>query len=99
VKTLQDAGRDLTPESVAKAAENIKDWCGAEAFSPTNLGPDDHRPAEVIQFVQVKNGRWEFTGEYASVETTKDPPRTTCPLFDQVVPKSQQKLLPAVGAE
>jgi len=93
VKALQGAGRDLTPESVAKSAESIKDWCGDLAFSPINLGPDDHRPNEVIQFVQVKNGQWEFTGEYASVETTKDPPRTTCPLFDQVVPKSQQKQL------
>jgi len=99
VKTLELAGRDLTPESVSKAAESIKDWCGMEAFSPTNLGPDDHRPAEVIQFVQVRNGRWEFTGEYASVETTKDAPRTTCPLFDQVVPKSEQKELAPVGAE
>ena len=93
VKALQGAGRDLTPESVAKSAESIKDWCGDLAFSPINLGPDDHRPSEVIQFVEVKDGKWEFTGEYASVETTKDPPRTTCPLFDQVVPKSQQKQL------
>jgi branched-chain amino acid transport system substrate-binding protein len=93
VKSLELAGRDLTPESVAKGAESIKDWCGDLAFSPINLGPDDHRPNEVIQFVEVKNGQWEFTGEYASVETTKDAPRTTCPLFDQVVPKSQQKQL------
>jgi branched-chain amino acid transport system substrate-binding protein len=99
VKALEAAGPDLTPESVAKAAESIKDWCTSASFSPTYLGPDDHRPAEVIQFVQVRDGKWEFTGEYASVETTKDPPRTTCPLFDKVVPKSEQKLLPAVGAE
>ncbi|HUS82990.1 MAG TPA: ABC transporter substrate-binding protein [Dehalococcoidia bacterium] len=93
VKALEAAGPDLTPESVAKGAESIKDWCGDLAFSPVNLGPDDHRPNEVIQFVQVKDGKWEFTGEYASVETTPDVPRTTCPLFDQVVPASQQKQL------
>ena len=89
VEALKAAGPDLTPESVSKGAESIKDWCAGEGFSPVNMGPDDHRPAEVIQFVQVRDGKWEFTGEYASVETTKDPPRTICPLFDQVVPKSR----------
>jgi branched-chain amino acid transport system substrate-binding protein len=93
VKSLQAAGKDLTPESVAKAAESIKDWCADEAFAPVNLGPDDHRPNETLFLTEVKNGQWEFTGEYGSVETTKDAPRTTCPLFDQVVPKSQQKQL------
>jgi len=93
VKALQGAGRDLTPESVAKSAESIKDWCAEMSFAPVNLGPDDHRPNEVIFFVEVKNGKWEFTGEYASVETTPGVPRTTCPLFDQVVPSSQQKQL------
>jgi branched-chain amino acid transport system substrate-binding protein len=96
VKALQAAGPDLTPESVSKGAESIKDWCCETCFSPVNLGPDDHRPVEVIQFVQVKNGQWEFTGEYANVETTKDPPRNTCPLFDKVVPPSEQKELPAL---
>jgi branched-chain amino acid transport system substrate-binding protein len=93
VKALEAAGPDLTPESVAKGAESIKDWCTDQAFAPVNLGPDDHRPNETLFLTEVKNGQWEFTGEYASVETTKDPPRTTCPLFDQVVPKSQQKQL------
>jgi hypothetical protein len=49
--------------------------------------------------VQVRDGKWEFTGEYADVETTKDAPRNICPLFDQVVPKSEQKELPAVGQD
>jgi branched-chain amino acid transport system substrate-binding protein len=96
VEALKRAGPDLTPESVSKAAESIKDWCPDAAFSPVNLGPDDHRPAEVIQFVQVKNGQWEFTGEFANVETTKDAPRSTCPLFDNVISPSQQKELPPV---
>jgi len=92
VKALQAAGRDLTPESVAKGAESIKDWCCEMCFAPANLSPDDHRPNEVIFFAEVKDGKWEFTGEYASVETTPGA-RTTCPLFDQIVPSSQQKQL------
>jgi len=93
VKALEAAGPDLTPESVAKGAESIKDWCADQAFAPVNLGPDDHRPSETLFLTEVKNGQWEFTGEYASVETTPNVPRTTCPLFDQIVPKSQQKQL------
>ena len=93
VKALQLAGRDLTPESVAKGAESIKDWCCDLCFAPVNLGPDDHRAQEGLFYMQVRNGQWEFTGEYASVETSPGP-RNTCPLFDQLVPSSRELSLP-----
>ena len=85
VRALQDAGRDLTPEGVAAAAENIKDWCCDLCFAPINLGPDDHRPSEVLFFMEARDGKWEFTGEYASVETTPGE-QTVCPLAEELIP-------------
>lgn len=93
VKALQDAGRDLTPDSVAAAAENIKDWCCDLCFAPINLGPDDHRPNEVLFFMEARNGKWEFTGEYASVETTPGE-QTVCPLAEELIPNLKEIQVP-----
>lgn len=93
VKTLQEAGPDLTAESVAEAAENIRDWCCDLCFAPINLGPDDHRPSEVLFFMEARDGKWEFNGEYASVETT--PGETTiCPLAEEIVPNATEIPIP-----
>lgn len=96
VKSLEAAGEDLTPESVALGAESIKDWCSSIGFAPVNMGPDDHRPAETITFAEVRNGKWEFTGEYASIETTKDVPRDICPLFEEIVGTPTKLELPVI---
>ena len=93
VKALQNAGRDLTPESVAKGAESIKDWCCAACFAPVTLSPDDHRPQELIVFVQVKDGKWEFTGEWASIETTPGAQKI-CPFFEEIVPNTKELTVP-----
>jgi hypothetical protein len=56
----------------------------------------DHRPARAITFAEVRNGKWEFTGEYASIETTKDAPRDICPLFEEIVGTATKLELPNI---
>ncbi|MEW6261493.1 MAG: ABC transporter substrate-binding protein [Thermodesulfobacteriota bacterium] len=50
VEGLKRAGRDLTPESLIKAMETIKDWRGIGA--PLTFTADDHQGAKSVQVSQ-----------------------------------------------
>jgi ABC-type branched-subunit amino acid transport system substrate-binding protein len=70
VKALENAGPNLTRESVVEGAEAIRDWCCSLCLYPVNLSPTDHRPFETIQPLRWENGKWVQFGEPVSNEST-----------------------------
>jgi branched-chain amino acid transport system substrate-binding protein len=70
VKALENAGPNLTRESVEDGAEAIRDWCCSVCVVPVNLSPTDHRPFEVEVYNRVENGKWVEFGEPINFEST-----------------------------
>jgi ABC-type branched-subunit amino acid transport system substrate-binding protein len=70
VKSLENAGPDLTRESVVEGAEAIRDWCCSVCLTPINLSPTDHRPFEIEVYITVEDGKWVEFGEPVSFEST-----------------------------
>jgi ABC-type branched-subunit amino acid transport system substrate-binding protein len=70
VKTLENAGPNLTRESVVEGAEAIRDWCCTACLVPMNMSPTDHRPLEMELYTEVKNGKWVPISEPISFEST-----------------------------
>jgi ABC-type branched-subunit amino acid transport system substrate-binding protein len=70
VKALENAGQDLTRESLEDGAEAIRDWCCSVCIVPVNLSPTDHRPFEVEVYNRVENGKWVAFGEPINFEST-----------------------------
>ena len=61
VKTLQDAGQDLTRESLVEAAESITDFTCSVCLFPLNLGPDDHDPGQAVAIGEYAGGQVVIT--------------------------------------
>jgi branched-chain amino acid transport system substrate-binding protein len=70
VKALENAGRDLTRESLVDGAENIRDYCCTFCLFPANLSPTDHRPSEMEVYNRVENGKWVTFGDPVNFEST-----------------------------
>jgi branched-chain amino acid transport system substrate-binding protein len=70
VKTLENAGPNLTRESVIEGAEAIRDWCCTACLVPMNMSPTDHRPIEMELYTEVKGGKWVPISEPISFEST-----------------------------
>ena len=70
VKALENAGRDLTRESLVEGAEAIRDYCCPTCRMPVNFSPTDHRPCEMEIDIRVENGRWVEFGEPVNFEST-----------------------------
>jgi branched-chain amino acid transport system substrate-binding protein len=70
VKTLENAGPNLTRESVVEGAEAIRDWCCTGCLVPMNMSPTDHRPLEMELYTKVENGKWVPISEPISFEST-----------------------------
>jgi ABC-type branched-subunit amino acid transport system substrate-binding protein len=70
VKALENAGRDLTRESLIEGAENIRDFCCTFCLFPANLSPTDHRPSEMEVYNRVENGKWVTFGDPVNFEST-----------------------------
>jgi len=70
VKALENAGPNLTRESVVEGAEAIRDWCCSVCMVPVNLSPTDHRPFEIEVYNRVENGVWVEFGEPINFEST-----------------------------
>lgn len=70
VKALENAGADLTRESLIEGAESIRDFCCTLCLYPVNLSPTDHRPFEKEIYHRLENGKWEPFGEPIDVEST-----------------------------
>jgi branched-chain amino acid transport system substrate-binding protein len=71
VKALENAGRDLTRESLIEGAENIRDFCCTFCLFPANLSPTDHRPSEMEVYNRVENGKWVTFGDPVNFESTQ----------------------------
>jgi branched-chain amino acid transport system substrate-binding protein len=71
VEVLKKAGRNLTRESVIKAAESIKGFKCSLCLGTINMSDKDHAPIEGMRLGQVKNGRWVYISDYVDFETTK----------------------------
>jgi len=70
VKALENAGRNLTRESVVEGAEAIRDFCCTLCLAPSNLSATDHRPSEIELYTRVEGGKWVEFGEPVSFEST-----------------------------
>jgi len=70
VKALENAGPNLTRESLEDGAEAIRDWCCTVCMVPVNLSSTDHRPFEVEVYNRVENGKWVEFGEPINFEST-----------------------------
>jgi len=70
VKALQNAGPNLTRDSLIDGAESIRDWCCQTCPMPVNMSPTDHRPTEMEYYNRVENGRWVTFGEPVIYEST-----------------------------
>jgi branched-chain amino acid transport system substrate-binding protein len=58
VQALQNAGPDLTRESLIAGAEKIKDFCCLECLTPTNLSSTNHAVGKALFFETFTNGNW-----------------------------------------
>jgi branched-chain amino acid transport system substrate-binding protein len=70
VKALENAGPNLTRESLIEGAESIRDYCCSFCMFPVNLSPTDHRPSEMEIYNRVENGKWVTFGEPVNFEST-----------------------------
>lgn len=58
VEALNNAGRDLTPESLIAGFEAIQDHPSPFGFEPSSYSADNHRGANNIVPMIVKDGNW-----------------------------------------
>jgi branched-chain amino acid transport system substrate-binding protein len=70
VKALQEAGPNLTRESLVEGTETIRDWCCPTCRMPVNFSPTDHRPCEMEVGIKVEDGKWVEFGEPINMEST-----------------------------
>jgi len=70
VKGLENAGPNLTRESLIEGLEAIRDWCCTACMVPVNMSPTDHRPMEMEFYIKMHNGNWEPFGDPISYEST-----------------------------
>ena len=70
VKALENAGPNLTRESLVEGTEAIRDYCCPTCREPVNFSPTDHRPCEMEVFVKVEDSKWVEFGEPINFEST-----------------------------
>lgn len=58
VETLRRAGKNLTRESLLKAAESFRDWKCSVCRSSNSTGPDKHLFNTHIELLKVHDGHW-----------------------------------------
>jgi len=58
VAGLQNAGRDLTTDSLVASLENLRGYRDIFGGSIQSFGPDKHRGTNTAFLAQVQNGRW-----------------------------------------
>ena len=52
------AGRNLTPQTLSKGLEQIRNFNTIFQIAPVSYGPGNHAPAPGVFVVQVKGGKW-----------------------------------------
>ncbi|MFC1883313.1 ABC transporter substrate-binding protein [Thermodesulfobacteriota bacterium] len=63
-KGLQNAGKDLTRESLIKGMEKIKNWTCPAGGAPITYGPDRHHGTNSVWPVVAKDGKHRPIGNY-----------------------------------
>lgn len=61
---LENAGRDLTRQTLADGLEKMKDYTDLFQTVPYTLSADDHLVAHGVYFYQVEAGRWKRISDY-----------------------------------
>jgi len=57
VEGLKNAGKDLTPETLIKGMEKIKDWKPEGIGAPVTYGPDRRQGVNASRMSQARNGK------------------------------------------
>ncbi len=71
VQALQNAGPNLTRQTVIDGAEKIKGYCCIACIAPVSLSPTDHRADEAEWPEHVVDGKWKrLTDTPISYEST-----------------------------
>lgn len=68
VRALQAAGPQPTPQSVARALEQLetaRDFFGSQ---PIALSAEDHLALRQVRVAQIRNGRWENVTDYLPIK-------------------------------
>lgn len=79
VEALQNAGRNLTRQSLIDAAESIRGFTCSLCLVPASMSPTDHRPFEVEVFARVVDGKWVTFGSPVGFESTQPSARGGAP--------------------
>ncbi len=72
VYILEEAGSDLTRDSLLDAAESVRGFVCSVCLVPMSLSPTDHRPNEIEMYNRVEDGKWVAFGEPVSFESTPE---------------------------
>lgn len=64
VEGLKNAGKDLTPETLVKGMEKIKDWKPEGVGAPVTYGPDRRHGVNASRMSQARGGKHVPLGEY-----------------------------------
>jgi branched-chain amino acid transport system substrate-binding protein len=67
-EVLRRAGKDLTRESLVKAAESITNFQCSVCLFPASMSPTDHDPIQGVYLVRAQGGRWVRFGGPISYE-------------------------------
>ena len=70
VEVLQRAGKDLTRESLIKAAESVTDFKCSVCLFTANMSPTDHDPVQAAFLARAEAGKWVRFGNLISYEGT-----------------------------
>ena len=57
VEGLKNAGRDLTPETLIKGMEQIKDWTPEGVGAPVTYAPDRRHGVNASRMSQARDGK------------------------------------------
>jgi branched-chain amino acid transport system substrate-binding protein len=63
VEVLKRAGKNLTQDSIIKAAESIKDWTCTLCLSPGTFSPTQHRGMTSMRLYTIKGGHWALADD------------------------------------
>jgi len=67
---LERAGKDLTRESLIKAAESINGFQCSVCLAPVNMSATDHDPIQSAFLTRAEAGKWVRFGNLISYEGT-----------------------------
>ena len=67
-EVLKQAGKDLTRESLIKAAESVTGFECSVCLFTASMSPTDHDPVQAAYLARAEGGRWVRFGNLVSYE-------------------------------